>query len=226
MLSIMCITKDEPHARLFLDAMSGLAALLDAEFVVGLDSDRLRCIRGARIINVRSDGYLESIHDRILSYCKGDYVLRLDDDEWPSIEMLKWLGRKEYEASPLWSFPRVHLWGGSNTMILNRPLWPDIQTRCGQKWCMGGRDKIHGPSPHGPGASAPCAIEHHKFLVRPKADRAAILQAYDSVRPGCGEDFKAFSLPEDAFSALLLAPYVSGDAEAITAAAARLGAFR
>ena len=60
----------------------------------------------------------------------------------------------------------------------------------------GGRNRVHAGSPFGTGRRAPCAIEHHKFLVRPRDEREALLGRYEQIQPGAGKGFAMFSVPE------------------------------
>ncbi len=226
-LSIMCVTKAEPFAIPFLQQMATLASNLDAELIVGLDGAwdddhptevlgrwfdlGLPCIGG--VFAVQSQGYLESVHDDLLRYCSGRYVLRLDDDERVSESMAAWLAFGEYRAEPHWKFPRAHLWGSPDRYIVNSPLWPDHQTRLSVREMAGGRTSIHCGSPFGGGAEAPVVIQHHKFLVKPLEERRAIVERYNRIQPGAGDAFLAFSVPEDYYAGdkggIVTAPYDS-----------------
>ena len=201
-LSILCVTKVEPHAERFTLAMYNLAEnLANAECVVALDSEVIysAAVAAHRVHLVRSKGYIESVLDEALGFCTGDYVLRLDDDESASPAMVAWLKSGEYHSKPHWKFPRANLWGDGEHFIVTPQLWPDVQTRLSRRELAGGRNLIHAGSPHGGGTQAPCAIEHHKFLVKSLAERREIVRRYDSIQPGAGTSFAAFSVPEDAY---------------------------
>lgn len=224
-LSILCITKAEPHAFNFLEHMAEACDELGATFLVVADGqdayDRVRhaCITTGYQDMLESNGYLESIHDEALALCDEGYVLRLDDDEYIGPEFVAWLKGGFYTAEPLWKFARAHIWAnpdGSECVIVNPPLWPDMQTRLGRKQYMGGRNFIHCGSPFGGGAEAPVYIEHHKFVAKSVAERRATLDNYDRILPGSGQSFEAFSLPELAFEHYELVSLGNGYTESIT----------
>ena len=90
-LSVMCITKLEPHAVPFVEKLIGLAGKLRAELVIGLDapySPSHEYAPFAHIVPVDAEGCLENVHDTVLDHCLGDYALRLDDDEQCSPAMV------------------------------------------------------------------------------------------------------------------------------------------
>jgi hypothetical protein len=215
-LSLLCVTKGEPHAEKFLRYMAGNADALGAEFVIAHDGDFLTgtddeiALRFSAIPKfgmkakqylVKSDGSIEGVLDEAVALCSGDYVLRIDDDEEVSTEMMVWLQSGEYTQSDVWSFPRKHLWGGG--YLSNPPLYPDIQTRLTTKEKAGGRKRVHDGSPFGAGRVANVHILHHKFLVKSYAKRKEIAAHYDSLREGAGTGhWLPFNLPEDAFEVL------------------------
>lgn len=194
-LSILCVTKAEPFARPFLASMSALAATSDAEFVVLADGPTAvetlaEAPFPATIVPCQSDGFIESVLDLGVHACNGEYVLRLDDDEFPTPEMIRWLQDERFCESTHWKFARLHLWNDIFHFVNDGQLWPDHQTRLSLKCKAGGRAKaIHSGSPYGFGDLAPAAIEHHKFLVKTLEERRAIPWHTDSMR--------AFSCPED-----------------------------
>lgn len=181
-LSLLVVTEHGPHAAPFLDRLAGIAAELGAEFV---EHDG----RGARC--------LEDVLDDAIAACSDGWILRLDDDELPSPEMLDWLRAGRFIAGRHWAFPRMHLWPDEHSFITTAPLWPDVQTRLSMKELAGGRSVIHQGSPFGTGKVAPVAIEHHKFIVRPLEERRALVDRYDAIDAGAGSRFAAFSLPEE-----------------------------
>lgn len=229
MLSVLCVTKAEPHAFDFLYSLTQVAAMVRGQLVIGADGDEahrslveaftgdvglaLSEVGDVDVVPVRSSGYIESVHDQVLEHCCGDYVLRIDDDERCSPGMVEWLARGEYRQAPHWKFSRAHLWGDKDTVITNAPLWPDHQTRLSVKAQAGGRTGIHCGSPHGGGRLAPVYLEHHKFLVKSYAERQAIAARYDRVAAGAGTGvFLPFNLPEEAFVCPQLGPLAHFDA--------------
>jgi hypothetical protein len=203
-LSILCVTRFERHALPFIADMASLAKDLDAEFVLAADGARpyqsLNAL-GYQPWRVASTGYVESVLDDALALCQGDYVLRLDDDERCSAGMRRWLVNGGYLSARHWRFARAHLWRDTRHVLVTPHLWPDVQTRLSLRNMAGGRSAIHSGSPHGGGTDAPCSIEHHKFLVKSLEERREIIARYDSIQPGAGSQFRAFSCPEDFYTA-------------------------
>lgn len=211
-LSILCVTKAEPHARRFLAEMADLGKQLEAEVVFAADGPAAlgRLVEWGFIGRVvQSRGYLESVLDEAVELCSRDYVLRLDDDEGCSRGMVRWLTNRGYETGNHWKFDRVHLWGDVRTALITPQLYPDHQTRLSVKRFAGGRATIHAGSPHGGGIAAPCAIEHQKFLVKTLEERREIVKRYDQVSPGAGTAFAAFSVPEDVYSIDVFASHLA-----------------
>jgi hypothetical protein len=213
-LTILCVSKGERHAWPFLSAMSALAERCRAEFVIaadGQDAEDLAKQLPCKIVPVQSHGYLESVHDYAVAECSGRYILRLDDDEKASPAMVDWLAEERYFAADHWKFARASLWQTAGWVILSPQLFPDHQTRLSVKAMAGGRTSIHCGSPFGGGSEAPVLIEHHKFLVKSRAERAAVAARYDSIHPGTGTGgMLAFNLPEAVYPELVLAPIRDG----------------
>jgi hypothetical protein len=197
-LTLLCVTQAKNYVWPFLRHMETVADQLHAQLVIAGDGDDAiqTLIEGSvagRFVGVRSRGYLESVLDAALEQCDGEYVLRLDDDERCSPAMVTWLESDAYLIGTHWKFPRMHLWPDTQHYIVEPQLWPDEQTRLSVREKAGGRRTIHAGSPFGGGALAPVAIEHHKFLVRTRAERE------DTARRWHNGNMIAFSLPEDVF---------------------------
>lgn len=211
MLSILTVSQGKPFAFPFLDFFRESAAALKAELVVVADGAqaagamREHGIPVARTVS--SKGYIESVLDAAVETCSREYILRLDDDETFSWPMFRWLESAEFVTHDHWKFPRAHLWGNPETFIMHPQLWPDHQTRLSVRAKSGGRTTVHAGSPHGGGEVAPVVIKHHKFLIKTREEREAIAAGYDRVHPGYGTGgMLAFSLPEDAITAMDLRP--------------------
>ena len=208
-ISILCITKAEPHVDAFVNHYRKIANAIDAELVVALDCEHAPVWSTIADISpmVKSDGYLESVLDIAVSHCSGDYVFRMDDDESFSQSLIRWLIEKQYARADHWAFPRAHLWQDGTHYITNAPLWPDVQTRLSLKEMSGNRKEIHSGSPFGTGHTAHlCPILHHKFLIRSYEEREKIAEKYESVKPGAGSGhFGIFSLPEKYLGTLEIA---------------------
>lgn len=223
-LTILCITKCEPHARRFLEEMWSVVRNLPytAELIVYCDVTvdvtapaLLRDLSGEQatpegnylrlIPNASRSGFLEAMHDDAVNCCSGEYVLRLDDDERMNRPMEDWVAAQGFLARDHWKFDRAHLWQDPYHYIADGPLWPDHQTRLSIKAKAGGRGTIHAGSPFGGGYLAPdCVIEHHVFLVRSRVEREKKLARYNQIHPGAG--WPAFHTPE--IFPLVLKPYV------------------
>jgi hypothetical protein len=209
-LSLLCVTRGEPHAAPFVHRLADLQRRLQAELVLICDGQLYPSGLNGTVWAglVHSQGYIESVLDEAVGKCSRDYVLRLDDDEACSKAMVDWLAREEYQTAQHWKFPRVHLWGDTEHALVTPQLWPDHQTRLSLRSLAGGRRAIHAGSPYGGGIPAPCAIEHWKFLVRSLPERREIVDRYDAIQPGAGSRFRAFSVPEDFYTAEELAAAV------------------
>jgi hypothetical protein len=195
------VTKGEAHAGYFLSRASSISSYIGAEFVVGADKCKVHPLLCLNVIDVESDGYLESVLDKVLEHASGKYILRLDDDEVPSDSMIAWLKAEHYKSSDVWAFPRANLLEGK--AITTAPLWPDLQTRLTIKSKAGGRTQIHQGSPYGTGTVAPVAILHHKFEVRTFDERLKIASNYENVKPGCGFGiYQPYNLPERCFDSV------------------------
>lgn len=199
-LSIVCVTRADPAVLPLLRGMRALANELGAEFVVGLDHhDKMRLPEDAwpdSLLRVRAEGYQETVQDLVIGEASGAYVLRLDDDESCSPAMVKWLAVGKYLESDHWCFARAWLWGDGRHRLAGPPHWPDFQTRLSVAAKAQGHVGLHPTSPHGGGAEAPCAIFHHKLLLRSRAEREELCAHYDSIQAGTG--LRAFYLPEEA----------------------------
>lgn len=207
-LTIICITKGEACCLPLLAKMTQDAQGLGASMLLFLDNNRGDFTpefyeHGPAyfvLFLVNSGGYVESVLDYAVSKPETRYVLRLDDDERMSPEMISWLASGAYRASDHWKFPRAHLWRDESTFIAAHPLWPDHQTRLSVKEKAGGRTTVHAGSPFGGGRLAPCYIEHHKFLIRSREEREEISARYEKLQPGAGTHFRSFSVPEEVFA--------------------------
>ncbi len=184
-LTIVCISEGRSYAVPFIEEMRNAANILDAEFVYLRDGEDLH-----------SGGYLESVLDEAVSRCPEGYILRLDDAERLPPETVEWLLSGAYQAQEHWAFPRRNLYGDPQHYIANPPLWPDLQTRLSVKETAGSRPEIHSGSPYGTGTVAPVPIDHHKFLVRSREEREALIQRYDNIAHGAGTGYSMFSVPE------------------------------
>lgn len=210
-LSILCVTRAEPHAARFLGSMLELAKHCDAELVVAADGleafervlDLPRLADEADVVMVTSRGFIESVLDYAIESTHGDWILRLDDDERVNGPMGAWLQERAYLHEPHWSFRRLNLWGDEKHALDTSLLFPDPQTRLSRRELAGGRRSIHVASPHGLGrvAPQPVALEHHKFLVKSLDQRREVAARYERAQPGSGSGvFRYFYEPEECYT--------------------------
>lgn len=169
------------------------------------------------IYRVETKGYIESVLDSCINLTTGRWIFRIDDDESIPPPLVEWLRAGEYNKADHWKFNRGHLfqsaqWTPSQSagpvgpggyykinefdVITSPPLWPDHQTRLSTRDKSFGRTHIHCGSPHGGGELAPFPILHHKFVIKSREEREAILKRYDQIQPGAGGGFWQFSVPE------------------------------
>ena len=184
-LTILVVTQHEActeRTRLHLAYNTGMLGALYVEY----DG------RGAGVIeNVLDD----AVGTAVAAGHPDNFILRLDDDEHMSSEMIGWLWLGKYREHDHWAFPRLNLWPDGSSYIASHSLFPDYQTRLSTVEKSGGRSRVHDGSPHGTGELAPVAIEHHKFLVRDEADRRRLLAGYEAL--GADHGHRHFSVPED-----------------------------
>ena len=216
-LSLLMVSKGEPHAWPFVVALQQAARdIAGCEAVICADGpEAVRTLANLSFpvhVLPESRGFIEDNLDEAVGYCNGAQVLRIDDDETLSPALIGWLASEAYKEQPIWRFPRVHFWGDTETVLVTQALYPDWQIRLTSKEQAGGREKRpHSSSPFGIGAPAPVVLEHHKFLVKTRSERAAVAARYEAAGPGLGTtgNFKVFSLPEDVYAGheVLLASY-------------------
>lgn len=215
-LTILSITRGDAHAVPFLRELAGLGVRLRCDVVLAVDGAKaMERLAADRRLNpcalklVSSSGYVESVLDQALTFCSGDYVLRVDDDESVSPALEAWFAEGGFEAADNWKFPRLHLWDAervpgvraSRGVLMTPHLFPDYQTRLSVRAKAGGRRGVHAGSPHGGGEIAPAALRHHKFVVKSRAERERIARTYDDYCEGYGTgNMLPFSLPEIAYA--------------------------
>jgi hypothetical protein len=219
-LSILCITNNQ-HAQVtwFVCQLQRLATTLGAELVLGLDRERAQRAKFRSLATValelNADQLQEDVMDQAVDACSGAWVLRLDDDEQASPALIHWLQTGAYEQinAPVYAFPRVYLWPDAQHLLSNAGMYPDLQTRLGRKACMYGVNYVHAGNRHGTGQVVPYAIEHHNLLVKSEAERRAILDRYERLRPGAGTrpEYARYNVPEMFYTALETKPYRDGD---------------
>lgn len=203
-LSIVCITRGDPHAAAFISSMRDAATSLNAEFVIGADGYNAFVIAqdySDITVSVQSSGYVESVLNKVILAANGIWVLRLDDDEEISPALFAFLRDRRYTTNPLWRIPTMALWGDTSHYITNPPLFPDAHLRLTTwKYRGGWADAVHAPAPHQTDNIAPAAILHHKYLLKSLPERQRVAARYEQLKPGGGYGVHApFTIPEVIF---------------------------
>lgn len=215
-LTILTVTRAEQYSKTFLYRFMLMARAIGAECMIALDgpgaNGRLQAMKilnpsieeyHVDFVRVDSAGFIESVLDQAVDACHGRYVLRLDDDEAPSLAMFDWLLNRQYLDQPHWCFPRGHRYNAG--LLMTPHLWPDVQTRLSLKEMSGGRHTLHAPSPFGAGTEAPVMIHHHKFMARTRKEREETSRRWHS------GNMLAFSLPEDVYQTARLVEAGTGE---------------
>lgn len=198
-LSVLTVTRWEPHTPRFLRHFRAVADILSAEFVVAYDRVSQPACDADRYVAVESSGAIEDVLVQAHSACSGEYVLRLDDDETLSpqaiLALAEWGGLES--DSRVYAFPRANLWGDQWHGMSSGSLFPDFQVR------LMPRDHERRTRVHEgliPDAIFPGMILHHKFLIKSREERLAIAARYEEKQAGCGSGhYLQFSVPEDCF---------------------------
>ena len=169
-------TTGSAHAPRFINAASRLAAGLDADLVIGFDVAHLGTLRNldyvgpVKVVTVDSHGtrQMSAILNEVLACARGEYVLRLDDDEEASPALRDWLSEWRTSDSRLaqYLFPRLNLWKSEAHALAGARWYPDWQAR------LSTAENARRDKPHQdrldvqPTAEIDAAILHHLYLVR------------------------------------------------------------
>jgi hypothetical protein len=201
-LSLVCVTQAAPALRPTLGELADLATLLGAEMVWGAHGPEAQAYlsREPNVVPVVGE-YLEQMLDQVFAKTTGQYILRMDDDERCSSQMIAWLRSEEYLTFDCWGFYRVHLWPDERTIIAS--LFSDVQCRLATRTKSSRPAVLHMGS-QWPTKIVPVAIEHYNFLLKTRAERLAIGNKYARLQ-GRPESQGVF--PEDAHEPQVLWPY-------------------
>ena len=184
-ISVLCVTRGEPHTPRFLSHFSMVARFLRAEYVVCVDGGADVDSFGGKVVQVdcSSCPTVETVLEEAVAACSGDWILRLDDDETVSLAMLYFLANFTFGSEAV-AFPRAHLWGDERTAIVNQEYWPDWQMRFSlREYAV--RKVLHEPPPKCD-LLAPACLLHHVYLVRSKEERKECAERYCKI---LGHDF-------------------------------------
>jgi hypothetical protein len=175
-----------------------LAALLELcrpvvdEIVVALD-DRVdpalawRAVELAdSVVRVPYEPPPEALLSWLYGRCRGDWILKLDDDEAPSRALLDGLAdAADASVTHVW-LPRRWLYGGPRTYLAADPWLPDFQLRLSvnDPRLVRFPGLLHVPlEVAGPARYLDAPIYHLETL-RPREERERKVEAYERERPG------------------------------------------
>ncbi len=176
-LSVLCVTRGEPHTPRFLSHLSLLANLLRAELVIGCDRCDVNVPKAKKVrLDASSCPVVETVLEEAVSHCSGEYVLRLDDDETVSLAMAGYLLAGDWKNYEAIGFPRAHLWINESLMLTDEHWWPDIQMRLSLKRHAVRRVVHEGPPKLDVVVGA--ALLHHLWLVRTRDERLETCRRY------------------------------------------------
>jgi hypothetical protein len=184
-----------------------LAALLELcreavdEIVVALD-ERVDPERAGRVVEL-ADTVLRAPYapppERMLPWlyaqCRGDWILKLDDDEVPGRAFLDGLrDAADPAVTHVW-FPRRWLFGDADGYLDAAPWVPDFQLRLSvnDERLVRFPGVLHVPvEVAGPARYADAPI-YHLDLLRPREERELKVAAYERERPGLRSGGLAFN---------------------------------
>lgn len=210
-LSVLCVSKCEPHTRRFFTHFRAIADIFGAEFVLAHDRcDRPDC-DADKYLSVTAKATIEDVLIEAHRACSGDYVLRLDDDETLSPAAILKVD-SAMRADPegrIFALPRANLIENDRTAIISGSLFPDFQVRLMPREAEI-RTLLHEGLPAN--AMIKGMILHHKFLIKTIEERRALAASYEAHRDGCGSGhYLQFSVPEDVFDEIEVQSFTTGD---------------
>lgn len=151
---------------------------------------------------------VEAMIGLIPDHTEAEWVLRLDDDEFPSRALIAWIGdRLPEDAANIVGAPRrwVRLGKTGRCEYSNHPLlrWHeekmDIQWRLFKPNEVKYITDIHSPGfavPKSPVAPDPAYLVHFDWVIRSWSERANKLEGYDKQKSGAGSGFRDLYLWE------------------------------
>ncbi len=203
-LSVLCQTYGANYAGPFLAKFRRLADALDADFVIvgdGYAGELLAKDYADKVVRIDMQHTPEEGIYPGCKACKGDWVLRFDDDETLSTAMRQWLVQRRWEQATesVFSFPYCWLWGDAQHFITSPPFYPDpharlMPKRMMEQWLV----TPHAGNLFGLGLVVPVAHLHHKFLVQSREHRERHAAKLDAVQQGygLGAHYGKFMFPE------------------------------
>jgi hypothetical protein len=133
-LSLCIATKDSAE---YIEKLLRVGRSFADEVVVAVDASsndltQRICYENAdRVFSVESPGYVERILPWLNEQCKGDWILRLDDDELPSVGLIDILPAlmRDREMTHYHLRRRTMIGEDRTQWIAQRPWWPDWKLR-------------------------------------------------------------------------------------------------
>jgi hypothetical protein len=183
-ITLCCVSGGEP-AR--------LAALLELcrdavdELVVALDDRVAQAPPAAdRVFRIPYEAPFERTTAWLYAQCRGDWILRLDDDEVPSASLLAALPELvAADVTHVW-LPRRWLFGGPDRYLDAHPWIPDFQLRLSvnDPRLVRFPGITHVPLEVAGAARYAEQPLYHLDLLRPREERERKAAAYERARPG------------------------------------------
>lgn len=215
-LTAIIVTKDSaPHIGIVLDHYKRLG-IAPRVFVDSKTTDNTFAIcnsAGVQTEIVENPvGRVEPLIEKVAHLCDTDWILRFDDDELPSRQMLETahaLVRNPQHAQ--YAFKLVHgILNARNSLDALRfyetpPNGPHFQWRLFDRRATHFTDTIHTPGffvTDGVHCSDSDLFVHIQWIVRSYAERQKKIEHYDSQQEGAGTDWLHYYLIEDHAEAL------------------------
>jgi hypothetical protein len=215
-LTTIIVTKDSaPHIGIVLEHYKRLG-IMPRVFVDSKTKDNTFAIcnsAGVRTEIVENRvGRVEAVIEKVAHRCDTDWILRFDDDELPSRQMLETaqaLVRNPQHAQ--YAFKLLHgILNARNSMDALRfyetpPNGPHFQWRLFDRRATHFTDTIHTPGffvTDGVHCADSDLFVHIQWIVRSYAERKKKIEYYDSQKEGSGTDWLLYYLIEDHAEAL------------------------
>jgi hypothetical protein len=133
-LSLCIATKDSAE---YIEKLLQVGRSLADEVVVAVDAssedstERICREYADKVFRVESPGYVERILPWLNEQCTGDWILRLDDDELPSVGLIEILPdlMNDREMTHYYLRRRTIIGENGTEWIAQRPWWPDWKLR-------------------------------------------------------------------------------------------------
>lgn len=157
---------------------------------------------------------VEAMIQEIPRHIQANWALRLDDDEFPSGQLLKWIETHLAQAqAPVLGVPRrwLRLGTGGHCEYSNHQVLRWLDDRMDIQWRLFRPDQVEYTTDiHSAGFLVPrgellpesAYLVHFDWILRSMEQRAKKLDGYDRQKPGAGSSFRDLYLWETADSAV------------------------